>query len=34
MNGFFGLFTGKTPDRWDWLDYVDMAATPRAVAAG
>jgi hypothetical protein len=32
MNAFFGLFTGKTADRWGWLDYVDMAATPRAVA--
>jgi branched-chain amino acid aminotransferase len=30
---FFGLFSGKTPDKWGWLDYVDMAA-PRAAAAG
>lgn len=29
---FFGLFTGKTQDRWGWLDYVDMTK-PRAVAA-
>src|SRR5215472_4033027 len=34
QNGFFGLFTGKTPDKWGWLDHVDMAAKPRAVAAG
>jgi branched-chain amino acid aminotransferase len=32
QNAFFGLFSGKTPDRWGWLDYVDMAA-PRAAAA-
>ena len=36
MNAFFGLFTGKTADKWGWLDYVDMAgaSAPRAVAAG
>ena len=36
MNAFFGLFTGKTADKWGWLDYVDMAAAtaPRAAAAG
>jgi branched-chain amino acid aminotransferase len=33
QNAFFGLFSGKTPDRWGWLDYVDMA-TPRAAVAG
>jgi branched-chain amino acid aminotransferase len=33
QNAFFGLFAGKTPDRWGWLDYVDMAA-PRAAASG
>jgi branched-chain amino acid aminotransferase len=32
QNAFFGLFSGKTPDRWGWLDYVDMSA-PRAAAA-
>jgi len=32
QNAFFGLFSGKTPDRWGWLDHVDMAA-PRAAAA-
>jgi len=32
-NAFFGLFTGKTADKWGWLDYVDMAThAPRAVA--
>jgi len=35
QNAFFGLFTGKTVDKWGWLDYVDMAASaPRAAAAG
>jgi branched-chain amino acid aminotransferase len=37
QNAFFGLFTGKTADKWGWLDYVDMTATaspPRAAAAG
>jgi branched-chain amino acid aminotransferase len=33
-NAFFGLFSGQTADRWNWLDPVDMAAKPRAVAAG
>jgi branched-chain amino acid aminotransferase len=33
QNAFFGLFNGKTPDKWGWLDYVDMSA-PRAAAAG
>ncbi len=32
QNAFFGLFSGKTPDKWGWLDYVDMSA-PRAAAA-
>jgi len=34
QHGFFGLFTGKTADKWGWLDHVDMAAKPRTVAAG
>jgi branched-chain amino acid aminotransferase len=34
QNAFFGLFTGKTTDKWGWLDYVDMAAPRAAVAAG
>ena len=33
QNAFFGLFNGKTADKWGWLDYVDMAA-PRAAASG
>ncbi len=31
QKAFFGLFTGATPDKWGWLDHVDMAA-PAAVA--
>ena len=34
QQAFFGLFSGKTDDKWGWLDHVDMAAKPRAVAAG
>jgi len=33
QNAFYGLFSGKTPDQWGWLDYVDMSA-PRAAASG
>lgn len=33
QEAFFGLFSGKTADKWGWLDYVDMAA-PRAAASG
>ncbi len=33
QKAFFGLFTGATPDKYNWLDPVDMAATPRAVSA-
>jgi branched-chain amino acid aminotransferase len=32
QQAFFGLFSGKTPDQWGWLDLVDLSA-PRAVAA-
>jgi branched-chain amino acid aminotransferase len=32
QNAFFGLFNGKTQDKWGWLDYVDMSR-PRAVAS-
>jgi branched-chain amino acid aminotransferase len=32
QNAFYGLFTGKTPDKWGWLDYVDMSA-PRVAAS-
>jgi branched-chain amino acid aminotransferase len=33
QNAFYGLFAGKTPDKWGWLDYVDMSA-PRVAASG
>src|SRR6266480_1070785 len=33
QNAFFGLFSGKTADKWGWLDYVDMSA-PRVAASG
>jgi branched-chain amino acid aminotransferase len=33
QKAFFGLFNGKTADKWGWLDYVDMSA-PRAAASG
>ncbi len=33
QSAFFGLFCGRTPDTWGWLDQVDRAA-PRAAAAG
>jgi branched-chain amino acid aminotransferase len=35
QNAFFGLFTGKTADKWGWLDHVDLdiaTSTPRAAA--
>jgi len=31
QNAFYGLFSGETPDKWGWLDYVDMSA-PRVAA--
>jgi branched-chain amino acid aminotransferase len=33
QRAFFGLFEGRTPDKWGWLDYVDMKAA-KAVASG
>jgi len=33
QNAFYGLFSGRTPDQWGWLDHVDMSA-PRAAASG
>ena len=30
QQAFFGLFDGRTADRWGWLDHVDMAGTHRA----
>ena len=32
QTAFFGLFSGATPDRWGWLDHIDMKA-PRSAAA-
>jgi branched-chain amino acid aminotransferase len=29
---FFGLFSGRTPDQWNWLDPVDMSARIAAVS--
>jgi branched-chain amino acid aminotransferase len=31
---FFGLFTGKTPDKWGWLERCDSAAAPGTAAVG
>ena len=33
QQAFFGLFDGRTADKWGWLDYVDMQSKPRAAAA-
>ena len=33
QNAFYGLFSGKTADKWGWLDHVDMS-TPRVAASG
>jgi branched-chain amino acid aminotransferase len=33
QKAFFGLFDGGTPDKWGWLDAVDMKQKPRAAAA-
>jgi len=33
QKAFFGLFSGATPDKWGWLDYVDMSA-PRVAVSG
>jgi branched-chain amino acid aminotransferase len=33
QQAFFGLFDGRTADRWGWLDYVDMRAKPKVAAA-
>jgi branched-chain amino acid aminotransferase len=33
QKAFFGLFTGATPDKYGWLEPVDMAAAPRAASA-
>jgi len=33
QKAFFGLFNGTTPDKYGWLEPVDMSAVPRAVTA-
>ncbi len=33
QKAFFGLFTGATPDKYGWLEPVDMTAVPRAATA-
>jgi len=33
QHAFYGLFSGKTADKWGWLDQVDMSA-PRVAASG
>ncbi len=33
QQAFFGLFDGRTADKWGWLDYVDMQAKPRVAAS-
>jgi branched-chain amino acid aminotransferase len=32
QSAFFGLFNGKTPDKWGWLDPVDMSEPARVAA--
>ena len=34
QQAFFGLFDGRTKDRWGWLDYVDVAGESRVATAG
>ena len=33
QQAFFGLFAGRTKDRWGWLDHVEMAGTSRVATA-
>jgi branched-chain amino acid aminotransferase len=33
QKAFFGLFNGTTPDKYGWLEPVDMSAVPRAATA-
>lgn len=33
QQAFFGLFDGRTEDKWGWLDYVDMRGGARVAAA-
>ncbi|HTW73664.1 MAG TPA: branched-chain amino acid transaminase [Steroidobacteraceae bacterium] len=32
QQAFFGLFSGATPDSWQWLDFVDMQRRARSAA--
>jgi branched-chain amino acid aminotransferase len=32
QSAYFGLFSGKTPDKWGWLDVVDMSPQRRAAS--
>jgi branched-chain amino acid aminotransferase len=34
QSAFFGLFNGKTPDKWGWLDYCEPNAARGVAAAG
>ncbi len=34
QKAFFGLFSGETPDKWGWLDHIDMNTKAPAAAAG
>jgi branched-chain amino acid aminotransferase len=34
QQAYFGLFDGRTRDKWGWLDYVDMQHGKRAATAG
>lgn len=33
QQAFFGLFDGRTQDRWGWLDHVDMSGASRVATA-
>ena len=34
QKAFFGLFSGETPDKWGWLDHIDMKTQAPVAAAG
>jgi branched-chain amino acid aminotransferase len=34
QSAFFGLFSGQTPDKWGWLDRVDMQSARTAATGG
>ena len=33
QRAFFGLFSGQTPDKWGWLDYVTFPVRAAAAAS-